>query len=78
MPVLSFKVSPADARAIRAQARARKVTVSEYLRTRALPGKNQRKRIKVARHPVSGLAYDATPGPVVSEDEIRAALADFP
>lgn len=77
MPVLSFKVSPAEARTIRARAKARKKTVSAYLREQALP---PRKRVKltVRRHPVSGLIYDATPGLMVTEEEIRAALADFP
>lgn len=78
MPVLSFKVSLADARAIRARARVRKVSVSEYLRKQALPARTPKKRLAAARHPVSGLAYDPTPGADVSEEEIRAALIDFP
>ena len=38
-----------------------------------------RKRI-IKKHPVSGLRYDATDegGPAVSQEEIKAALADFP
>jgi len=79
MPVMTFKVSPQDARASRARARARKMSVSEYLRTQALPAKRVKKsRLAVARHAVSGLSYDPAPGTDVSEDEIRAALADFP
>ena len=79
MPVMTFKVSAEDARAIRARARARKMSVSEYLRTQALPSRRvKRGRLAAARHPVSGLGYDPAPGADVSEDEIRAALADFP
>ncbi len=37
-----------------------------------------RRKLVVRKHPVSGLPYDATPGPVVSQTEIDAALADFP
>jgi hypothetical protein len=78
MPVISFKVSAADARIIRSRARARRQTVSAYLRERALPGKRSRTRPTVRRHAVSGLAYDATPGHAVTEEDIRAALDDFP
>ena len=76
MPVLSFKVSVAEARTIRALAKARKKTVSAYLREQALP---ERKRMKptIKRHPVSGLIHDATPGVMVTKEEIQAALADF-
>ena len=78
MPVMSFKVSLADARTIRARAKARKLSVSEYLRTQALPAKAAARRLRVVRHAASGLTYDPSPGPVVSDEEIRAALADFP
>jgi hypothetical protein len=77
MPVLSFKVSAAEARTIRALAKAGKKTVSAYLRERALPDRKRGKRT-LRRHPVSGLIYDATPGRRVTEEEIQAALADFP
>jgi hypothetical protein len=78
MTVISFKVSSADARAIRARARASNKTVSAYLRDRALPARTRRRTLAARKHPVSGLTYDATPGPRVTETEIRTALADFP
>jgi hypothetical protein len=78
MPVISFKVSAADARAIRARAKASRKTLSAYLRERALPGRTRRRTLAPMTHPVSGLTYDATRGPNVTEEEIRAALADFP
>ena len=80
MPVLSFKVDPQSASRIRAHARAAKSSVSAYLRKAAL-GEAGMKPAKIVRrkHPVSGLPYNAAgTGRVVSDDEIRAALADFP
>jgi hypothetical protein len=78
MPVLSFKVSPSEARTIRAVAKAKKKTVSAYLRDQALPRKRRSTRLALRKHRISGLTYDATAGPPVSEEEIRAALVDFP
>jgi len=81
MPTLTFKVSPEEARVIRAKARAEKSTVSAFLRTRVLDAKPAPARRRVIkRHPVSGLLYDATDagGPVVTPEQIRAALADLP
>ena len=80
MPVLSFKVDPSAARRIRAKARAEKTSVSAYLRKVAL-GEDERKPAKIIRkkHPLSGLPYNAADAArVVTETEIREALADFP
>jgi hypothetical protein len=80
MPVLSFKVDPHSAQRIRANARAAKSSVSAYLRKAAL-GEDGRKPAKIVRqnHPVSGLPYNAAgTGRLVVDEEIRAALADFP
>jgi hypothetical protein len=80
MPVLSFKVDPYSAERIRANARAAKSSVSAYLRKAAL-GEDERKPAKIVRrnHPVSGLPYNAAgSGRLVTDEEIRAALADFP
>ena len=80
MPVLSFKVDPQSAERIRANARAAKSSVSAYLRKAAL-GENERTPAKIVRrkHPISGLPYNASvTGRRVTDEEIRAALADFP
>ncbi len=80
MPVLSFKVDPQSANQIRAKARAAKSSVSAYLRKAAL-GEDMTKPAKIVRknHPISGLPFNASsPDRLVSEAEIRAALADFP
>jgi hypothetical protein len=80
MPVLTFKVSDPEARIIRARARARKTSLSSYLRQAALgqDGKAKPARIVRRRHAVSGLTHNAARGRTVTPDEIRAALADFP
>jgi hypothetical protein len=80
MPVLSFKVDPHSAERIRANARAAKSSVSAYLRKAAL-GDDGRKPGQIVRrkHPVSGLPYNAAvTGRPGTDEEIRAALADFP
>ena len=80
MPVLSFKVDTHSAQRIRANARAAKSSVSDYLRKAAL-GEDERKPAKIARqnHSISGLPYNAAgTGRLVTDEEIRAALADFP
>lgn len=80
MPTITFKVTPAEARELRARARAERATLSAYVRAKALPEEPRPRKGKlvIKRHPVSGLLYDATPGPMVSQAEIDAALADFP
>lgn len=81
MVTITFKVSPEEAQAIRAAARADRKNVSAYIRSKVLaaPTKAHRKRI-TKKHPVSGLPYDATDqrGRTVTLEEIKAALADFP
>lgn len=80
MPVLTFKVSELEARIIRARARARRTSLSAYLRHVALgqDGRSRPSRIVRRRHPVSGLTYNAARGREATADELRAALADFP
>ncbi|MBK8478652.1 MAG: hypothetical protein IPL39_20930 [Opitutaceae bacterium] len=79
MPILTFKVSVAEARTIRAKARGEKAaSVSAYLRKVALGGDAGIPQMERRKHPVSGLSYNAAPGRVVSDEEIKAALADFP
>ena len=80
MPVLTFKVSDLEARIIRAKARARRTSLSAYLRRAALEqnGEAGPATIIRRRHPESGLSYNAKRGRAVTAEEIRAALADFP
>ena len=81
MPTLTFKVSPAEARAIRAKARAERATVSAFLRTRVLDAKpSRRPKLVIQKHPVSGLPYNAAGKglPTVTHEQIKEMLADFP
>jgi hypothetical protein len=79
MPTLTFKVSVAEARAIRARARAGKGSVSTYLRQCALPRPERKPRLALRRHPLSGCLYNAADtGPMVTEEQIKAALGEFP
>jgi hypothetical protein len=80
MPVLSFKVDAQSAQRIRANARAAKSSVSAYLRKAALGDDGKTAATIVRRkHPLSGLPYNASgTGRRVTDEEIRAALADFP
>lgn len=80
MPVVSFKVTEEQARELRRAARRKRQTVSEYLRTAAFPSAARPKRsVIIKKHPISGLPYDASPDAVAAtEEQIKAALADFP
>lgn len=79
MPVLTFKVTEGEARIIRARAHSAKAkSLSAFLRKSVLQETPARRKVVTKTHPVSGLPYDASPGPQVTDEEIRAALADFP
>ena len=81
MPAITFKVSAAEARTIRAKARAEQRTVSALIRTAVLPAQPASKpKLALRRHPISGLPYNAAGKklPAVSLDDIKAALAGFP
>lgn len=81
MPAITFKVSAAEARTIRARAHAEQRTVSALIRAAVLPERPASKPKLVMRlHPVSGLPYNSAGKklPTVSLDDIKAALADFP
>jgi len=81
MVAITCKVSPEEARAIRAAARASHKNVSAFIRSKVIetPAKRPRRRI-IKIHPVSGLPCDATDegARTVTLKEIKAALADFP
>jgi hypothetical protein len=82
MPTITFKLSETEARDLRRRARAARCTVSAYLRANAVgaPAAAKPRKIKLVRHPVSGLLYDVSGKdlPKVSNEEVKAMLADFP
>lgn len=82
MPTITFKVTPREGARIRELARREGLTVSEFLRRRAVapeaaePGGEYR----VVRDPVTGLPMMEAPRSVarVSSERIRALMTDFP
>ena len=76
MPTFSFKVAPAEAKSIRAAARASRLSVSEYLRRASLPRLGSRKlgtrTLKPGRVVIPGSA-DA---PVLTSADVASALYD--
>ena len=81
MVAITFKVSPEEARRIRAAARSAQRTVSAHIRFALLPpALARRPRLVLRKHPVSGLPYNAAGKnlPNVSLADIKAALSDFP
>ena len=82
MPTITFKVTSRDAARIRELARREGLTVSEFLRRRAVAttAGGPVGDYRIARDPLTGLpVMEAPPGMgPVSSDQIRALMADFP
>ena len=82
MPTISFKVSAREAARIRELARREGLTISEFLRRRAVstPPKEGAGEYRIVEDPLTGLPLmEAPPGTEpVSSDQIRALMADFP
>lgn len=78
MTTITFKLPEEEAEDLRAQARSRHLSVSEYIRrTLSAPPQKRKKRV-IGRHPVSGAICELTPGKTVTDAEVKAILADFP
>jgi hypothetical protein len=80
METLSFKVSEDEARSIRARAQQAKLTVSEYLRRRALNRSSKKSTNPLVRCPKTGaMIFAPLPGePPLTTESVRGYLADFP
>ncbi|WP_043583358.1 plasmid mobilization protein [Geminisphaera colitermitum] len=78
MPTITFKVTDEEAQELRRKARLKKMTVSDYLRRSAFPAPARPVKRIIKKNPISGALCDYTPGPIVTEEQIKAALADFP
>ncbi|MEQ1856200.1 MAG: hypothetical protein ABL963_07015 [Longimicrobiales bacterium] len=82
MPTLTFKVSDREAARIRQLAHRERLTLSEFLRRRAVaPAAGAPPaEYRIGKDPVTGLpVMEASAGvEPVSSEEIRALLADFP
>jgi hypothetical protein len=80
MPTLTFKVTMDEARRIRAEARGKKMTLSEYVRGRALSDGKSSGHVRQVRCAHTGAKiFSSPPGmrPLTTET-VREMLADFP
>ena len=80
MPTLSFKAAPAEVQRIRAAAKSKRLSLSEYLRRAALPPPAARPKLMMRTDPKTGLSYAVmAPGvPKLGLQEVKRILADFP
>jgi hypothetical protein len=80
MPTLTFKVTLDEARRIRAEARKRNSSLSEYVRGRALDIGKPKGRVRRVRCKHTGAMIFSSPdgtSPLTTES-VREMLADFP
>jgi hypothetical protein len=80
MPTLTFKVTIDEARRIRTEARGKRMTLSEYVRRRALNGGRTPRRVRRLRCEHTGVMIFSSPAgarPLTTET-VRDMLADFP
>jgi hypothetical protein len=80
MPTLSFKAAPAEMHSIRAAAKAKRLSLSEYLRRAALPPAKARPKLRMKTDRTTGLSYAVMPpgAPKLGLDDVKRILADFP
>ncbi len=80
MPTLTFKVTVDEAHIIRAKARGRKLTLSEYVRRRALnDGKRPGRVRRIPCGHTGALIFSSPAGaPPLTTETVRGMLADFP
>ena len=80
MPTLTFKVSLDEARRIRALAKRKNTTLSEYVRQSTLRGEESAGRVRRVRCQHTGALIFSPPAgttPLTTE-RVREMLADFP
>ncbi len=80
MPTLSFKAAPAEVHSIRAAAKAKRLSLSEYLRRAALPPAAARPKLRMKTDRKTGLSYAVMPAgaPKLGLHDVKRILADFP
>ena len=80
MPTLTFKVSLDEARRIRALAKQRKTTLSDYVRKSVLRMRKSRGKSRIIIDPITG--FPVLKGPAgatpLTSAHVREMLADFP
>jgi hypothetical protein len=80
MPTLTFKVTIDEARRIRAEARDKKMSLSEYVRGRALSNGKASMHVRKVRCEHTGARIFSSPAGTrpLTTDTVREMLADFP
>jgi hypothetical protein len=82
MPTITFKVTAQEAAHIRRLARREGRTVSEFLRQRAIqaPAPPDSSGYHIKTSPVTGFPVMHAPKgtPIVTSEQVRALLSDFP
>jgi len=79
MTTLTFKVRDEEAEIIRRQAKAAGISVSEFLRRKALPAAQKKPRELVKCKYTGAMAFKGAPGDIpLSTESIKEMLADFP
>jgi hypothetical protein len=80
MPTLTFKVTMDEARRIRAEARGKKMTLSEYVRGRALSNGKLSGRVRQVRCAHTGARIFSSPAGMrpLTTEAVREMLSDFP
>jgi hypothetical protein len=79
MPTLTFKTTVDEARLIRAQAKGKAMTLSEYVRGRALNQRKNATRVRRVRCEHTGATiFSSSSGTPLNTETVRAMLADFP
>ena len=80
MPTLSFKAAPAEVHRIRSAAKAKHLSLSEYLRQAALPAETVRPKLRMKTDRATGLSYAVMPpgAPKLKLNDVKRLLADFP
>ncbi|MDR1284198.1 MAG: hypothetical protein LBK99_25780 [Opitutaceae bacterium] len=76
MPVLSFKVSPEQARNVRHAAKLKKMTVSDYLRRATFPSPARKRVSRDDIRPGRVVIAGAPDAPVLTKEIIDSALYD--
>jgi hypothetical protein len=80
MPTITFKVSPDEARRVRAAARSARLTVSEFVRRKVGNPQKPKRGPLFQKCPVTGAKIFAPhPGDIpLTTETVREMLADFP
>lgn len=76
MPTLSFKAAPAEAKSIRAAARNKRLSVSEYLRRAVLPPSGRKKNPRSDLKPGRVIIRGAADAPMLTSEDVASALYD--